>query len=100
MLTAHVLKGQVRAHEFACGQVVSLLDVDGIGVATVRALYEVGLDTADKLAGCPAEQVAQLLAKFGVPKGDSRRRVEVVVRWQMQIRELKEKAGRAAGGTK
>jgi ABC-type phosphate/phosphonate transport system ATPase subunit len=80
----------VRAHELAEGQVVSLLEIDGIGKATLRALYKLEVDTADKVLAAPTSALLQELASYRLPVGKITQRQETIEGWKGQIQRLKD----------
>jgi hypothetical protein len=84
----HRYKNYVRAYEFAERQIVSLIDIDGIGRSTLYALYEIGMDTADKILATPTAEILEKLASHEVPRGKAERRQQIVDGWKVQIREL------------
>ena len=79
----------IRAHEFAERQNVSLLEINGIGKARIRALWKTGINTADALAARPPEEVAAMMATVTTPTRNPQKMIDEVAKWQKQIRMLK-----------
>ena len=79
----------IRAHEFAERQNVSLLEINGIGKARIRALWKLGIKTADALVVTSPDDLAARLASLTAPPQKPHNMIAEVGRWQEQVRALK-----------
>lgn len=78
---------RVRTLELGEQQRVSLLDVKGIGVATLRWLYRVELRTADQIMQTPTDEIIDRITDSNPLPSDPRHaRVQVAI-WRGGIRE-------------
>ncbi|MFO0974192.1 MAG: hypothetical protein U1A27_12255 [Phycisphaerae bacterium] len=76
-----------RAHEFAERQVVSLLELDGLGRSGLRALWKAGITTADQLRQLTVGEAVSALS----PQMPQRRAElpKLVEGWHLAIDALK-----------
>lgn len=74
---------RIRTHEWAEHQLVSLLEINGVGKATVRALWRSGVTTAAILREADAEALARQLREHGIGQSPT-----VIRGWQQQVEEL------------
>ncbi len=81
--------GRVRQRiiEWAERQQVSLLDIDGIGHATRRALRKAGFEVASQLMNADAQDVVNALEPYHIPPCSDRDKAVAIVRgWQEEMR--------------
>ena len=77
---------RVRTLEFAEQQRVSLLDVRGIGIATLRWLYRVEVCTADQIMQTPTDEIINRVSDSNpFPSDPHHARVQVEI-WKRGIR--------------
>ena len=79
---------RVRTLEFAEQQRVGLLDVNGIGVATLRWLHSVGLRTADQIMQASTDEIIGRISESSPFPSDPRHAGVQVAIWRRGIRML------------
>lgn len=79
---------RVRTHELAKGQRVSLLDVKGIGIATIRWLWSVELRAADQIMQTPTDEIVGRISDSHPFPSDPRHAGVQVAIWRRGIRML------------
>lgn len=82
----HDYMNHLRVLEYAHRQVVSLLEIHGIGKGTIQALWQTGIDTAEALMACDVDLILAGLRAAGLPLGDAPQAKQVVLGWREQIR--------------
>jgi hypothetical protein len=83
---------RIRTHEWAEHQLVSFLDIPNMGRGVIRALWKVGVTTAQALIAANPEELVERLRPYGIPS----------CRWQEEAKRLwkeKEAARQASGGS-
>ena len=76
---------RIRTHEWAEHQLVSFLDIPGIGKGTIRALWKVGVTTARMLMEADAEELARRLRPYNIPQCSLEEASEIIRNWQVEI---------------
>lgn len=74
-----------RTMDWAQHQFVSLLELEGVGRMTLKALHKIGIETATDLLHADAEDVANRLLPYNIPPCQHRTRLRIVREWQQAI---------------
>ena len=78
----------VRNHEWVNRQLVSLLDVDGIGAKTIRSLWKAEIKTAEELINTEAREIHDRLTAFCDKGRGVNPSIETIQNWQDEARRL------------
>jgi len=79
---------RIRIHEWAEHQLVSLLDIPGVGKGTIRALWKVGVTTARMLIDADPEELARQLRPYGIPQCRAEQAPDRIRVWQRDARRI------------
>jgi hypothetical protein len=79
---------RIRTQEWAEHQTVSLLDITGVGRATIKALWGVGVTTAKMLIDANPEELARQLQARGIPQCRPEDAPDIVRGWQREAEQL------------
>jgi hypothetical protein len=78
----------IRVVEYAEGQSVSLLEIRGIGRSTIKALWSLGIQTAQQLFEAEPEKLGLCLRRKGLPLGNDQQAKQTIAAWQSEILTL------------
>jgi hypothetical protein len=78
-------KVRVRTHEWAEGEPVSLLDIQGIGKTRMNLLYKQGFSTASRIMRAPVDDLVARLSVYDAFYRDPVRTRALIEDWRTQI---------------
>ncbi len=78
----------VRNHEWVNRQLVSLLDIDGIGIKTIRALWEAEIKTAEDLINTNAQEIHDKLVALRDKGFRVNTSIKTIQGWQDQAQQM------------
>ncbi len=93
---------RIRTHEWAEHQLVSFLDIPNMGKGVIRALWKVGVTTAQALIADNPEELVEQLRPYGIPSCRPDKAPGMIRRWQEEAKRRwkeKEAARQASGGS-